>query len=213
MDFTRRRAYCPTPQPRPHPTSTERYDQGGGRPVAPRPWYRKWFCARSLLWHFLLVVVVGGCSWAAWWQWHRAAEGNVLSYLYSVEWPAFAIIAVIGWWLLIQEPPEELAARKEQRRLESLPKAVNYDAEVLRRELAAHPELVRAFPQIARAYPELAGATTGAAAVELPAPVPTPPLRPQPEEPPGDSDATPLAPSAETQAHNDMLAAYAAAGR
>jgi hypothetical protein len=38
--------------------------------------------------------------------------GNTLSYLYSVEWPAFAVVAGIGWWQMFHDTPEDIAARK-----------------------------------------------------------------------------------------------------
>ena len=119
---------------------------------------RRWFSPRSMMWHALLIIIVGGCCYAAWWQFHRAADGNTLSYLYSIEWPAFAIVAVIGWWQLVTEKPEDFQARREARRQAALPKPVAYDTEVLRRELAAHPELVQAFPELVRAFPELGAA-------------------------------------------------------
>jgi hypothetical protein len=46
-------------------------------------------------------VWVTGCALAAFWQVGRAAQGNTLSYAYAVEWPAFAILGVLGWWGLI----------------------------------------------------------------------------------------------------------------
>jgi len=109
-----------------------------------------------MTWHLLMVAIVGGCSYAAWWQWGRAAQGNTLSYLYSIEWPVFAVVAIIGWWQLVTEKPDDFEARQEIRRQASLPKPVAYDTEVLRRELARHPELVHAFPELATAFPELA---------------------------------------------------------
>lgn len=139
---------------------------------------RKWFGPRALLWHFLMVGIVYGCLYAGWWQVHRAMAGNVLSYLYSVEWPAFAVTAVIGWWQLIQEDPAEVEARKEERRRRGRANPVAYDQAALRRELAAHPELVSVFPELARAFPELAavskvelpaGATDGVVVVDSPA--------------------------------------------
>ncbi len=39
-------------------------------------------------------------------------QGNTLSYLYSVEWPAFAVVAGIGWWQMFHDTPEDLVARK-----------------------------------------------------------------------------------------------------
>jgi hypothetical protein len=65
-----------------------------------------------LLLHLAFVVVAGGCLIAGWWQVHRAMQGNTLSYLYSVEWPAFAVVAGIGWWQMFHDTPEDIAARK-----------------------------------------------------------------------------------------------------
>ena len=54
----------------------------------------------------MLVVWVPVCLAAFWWQVTRAFGGNSLSYLYSVEWPVFAVIGVVGWWLLLHTDPE-----------------------------------------------------------------------------------------------------------
>ena len=62
--------------------------------------------------HLAFLVVAGGCLIAAWWQVHRAMAGNTLSYLYSFEWPAFAVVAGIGWWQMFHDTPETIAARK-----------------------------------------------------------------------------------------------------
>jgi len=67
---------------------------------------------RSLLLHLAFVVIASGCLIAGWWQVHRAMQGNTLSYLYSVEWPAFAVVAGIGWWQMFHDTPEDLAERK-----------------------------------------------------------------------------------------------------
>jgi hypothetical protein len=65
-----------------------------------------------LLLHVAFLVIATGCLFAAWWQIHRAMAGNTLSYLYSVEWPAFAVVAGIGWWQMFHDTPEDIAARK-----------------------------------------------------------------------------------------------------
>jgi hypothetical protein len=62
--------------------------------------------------HLAFLVVAGGCLAAGWWQVHRAMAGNTLSYLYSVEWPAFAVVAGIGWWQMFHDTPEDIAERK-----------------------------------------------------------------------------------------------------
>ncbi len=74
---------------------------------------RQWITPRSLLLHLAFVVVASGCLIAAWWQVHRAMAGNSLSYLYAIEWPAFAVVAGIGWWQMFHDTPEDLARRKE----------------------------------------------------------------------------------------------------
>jgi hypothetical protein len=65
-----------------------------------------------LLLHLAFLVIAAGCSIAAWWQVHRAMAGNTLSYLYSVEWPAFIVVAGIGWWQMFHDTPEDIAQRK-----------------------------------------------------------------------------------------------------
>jgi hypothetical protein len=83
--------------------------------VGPRPTIevvRQWVTPRSLLLHLAFVVIATGCLIAGWWQVHRAMQGNTLSYLYSVEWPAFAVVAGIGWWQMFHDTPEDIAERK-----------------------------------------------------------------------------------------------------
>jgi hypothetical protein len=65
-----------------------------------------------LLLHLAFLVIATGCLIAAWWQIHRAMAGNTLSYLYSVEWPVFVVVAGIGWWQMFHDTPEDIAARK-----------------------------------------------------------------------------------------------------
>jgi hypothetical protein len=65
-----------------------------------------------LLLHVAFLLIAAGCMSAGWWQVHRAMAGNTLSYLYSVEWPAFVVVAGIGWWQMFHDTPEDIAARK-----------------------------------------------------------------------------------------------------
>lgn len=41
------------------------------------------------------------CASAGWWQVGRAIEGNSLSFLYSIEWPAIGVLGVLGWYALL----------------------------------------------------------------------------------------------------------------
>ncbi len=73
---------------------------------------KRWFSPRAMLLHLEIVIVAPGCVAAGWWQATRALGGNGLSWVYSVEWPVFALLAVGGWWHLIHEDPEAYRARK-----------------------------------------------------------------------------------------------------
>lgn len=66
---------------------------------------RRWLSRRAVLLHLCLAVWFPGCLLAFWWQVHRALAGNGLSYLYSVEWPVFALVGVWAWWQLVHIEP------------------------------------------------------------------------------------------------------------
>jgi hypothetical protein len=61
----------------------------------------RWLSGRAVALHVAVLVVVPACAIAAWWQINRAQDGNQLSYLYSVMWPVFGLLAVVFWWMLI----------------------------------------------------------------------------------------------------------------
>lgn len=92
------------------------------RPPAPTPASssrisrvrQRWFSRRALLLSLEVVLVAPACLLAGWWQATRALAGNTLSWVYSVEWPVFAILAVAGWWHLIHEDPESFRARRQR---------------------------------------------------------------------------------------------------
>lgn len=73
---------------------------------------RRWLSPRALLLHLEVLVVAPGCAVAGWWQATRALGGNELSWVYSVEWPIFALLAIAGWWHLVHEDPEAYRARR-----------------------------------------------------------------------------------------------------
>jgi DNA-binding transcriptional regulator of glucitol operon len=52
---------------------------------------------RWLAWHVFVVLATGGMIWLGDWQLHRALSGNALSWVYTFEWPLFAIFAVYFW--------------------------------------------------------------------------------------------------------------------
>jgi len=75
-------------------------------------WVRqRWLSRRAVSLHFAVLIFVPGCAVAAWWQITRAFDGNGLSYLYSVEWPIFAVLAVYFWWMLIHTDYETVGLK------------------------------------------------------------------------------------------------------
>ena len=71
----------------------------------------RWLSNRALSLHVAVLVVVPGCAVAAWWQIDRAADGNQLSYLYSVMWPVFGLLGLWFWWMLIHTDYETVGIK------------------------------------------------------------------------------------------------------
>jgi DNA-binding transcriptional regulator of glucitol operon len=74
----------------------------------------KYLSRRALGLHLALVVWVAICLSAGWWQVNAAVGGNSLSYLYAVEWPAFAVLGVFGWYALLNR--EKISEHQEKAR-------------------------------------------------------------------------------------------------
>ncbi|MGH9088831.1 MAG: hypothetical protein ACRDYZ_12110 [Acidimicrobiales bacterium] len=80
---------------------------------------QRWLSRRAVLLHLSLLVWAPLCLLAFWWQVHRAFGGNTLSYLYSIEWPAFAVVGAWGWWGLVHTDPSTVG-RQAQARLQAV---------------------------------------------------------------------------------------------
>jgi integral membrane protein len=78
-------------------------------------WRMRWLSPRAIVLHLELLVVAPGCLAAGWWQATRALAGNGLSWVYSIEWPAFAVVATVVWWHLVHEDLEAYRARRWRR--------------------------------------------------------------------------------------------------
>ena len=55
-------------------------------------WTPKW-----VLVHVAVIVLVIVFLRLGWWQVTRAVDGNVLSFGYALQWPAFAVFVVFVW--------------------------------------------------------------------------------------------------------------------
>jgi DNA-binding transcriptional regulator of glucitol operon len=109
--------------------------------VAPRAGAgQRWWSRRAILLHLALVVWFPGCLVAFWWQVHRAFDGNGLSYLYSIEWPIFALVGVYAWWALLHTDPDSVGRRAQQKLVKDRDKATEALLAARRRD-AEDPEL------------------------------------------------------------------------
>jgi DNA-binding transcriptional regulator of glucitol operon len=86
----------------------------------------RWFSGRAFALHATVLVVVTACLALGWWQLERALSGNTLSWVYTFEWPFFAIYAVYMWWRLLHEEPGA-RGRSRPRRQPSVDKSREED--------------------------------------------------------------------------------------
>jgi hypothetical protein len=54
-------------------------------------------------WHAFVLLAVAGMLAMGDWQFRRAQSGNALSWAYTVEWPVFAVFAVVFWAKTIRD--------------------------------------------------------------------------------------------------------------
>jgi len=76
---------------------------------------QRWLSGRAVSLHAAVLVVVPGCAVAAWWQVNRAQDGNQLSFLYSVMWPAFGLLGLYFWWMLIHTDYDSVGLKGMRR--------------------------------------------------------------------------------------------------
>ena len=76
---------------------------------------RRWFSKRAILLHLVILIWFPGCLVAGWWQVTVALSGDNLAYLYSVEWPVFAIFGAVVWWNFIHDDPATTGQRGLRR--------------------------------------------------------------------------------------------------
>ena len=103
----------------------------------------RWLSGRAAALHVAVLVVVPGCAIAAWWQINRAQDGNQLSYLYSVMWPVFALLAIIFWWMLIHTDYEAVGLKGMRRQ-----QATDAVAPHARNGVATSPASPPAVPEV-----------------------------------------------------------------
>ena len=78
------------------------------------PRWRFLVSPRWLAWHAFAIAAAWGMLWLGDWQFHRAENGNALSWAYTFEWPIFVIFGVVFWGkTIVDEWRHQTAARSD----------------------------------------------------------------------------------------------------
>ena len=64
---------------------------------------RRLLTPRWLGLHLLALVLAGMCLALGWWQLQRGQSGNMRSFAYALEWPAFALFVLFMWGRMIYD--------------------------------------------------------------------------------------------------------------
>lgn len=65
--------------------------------------------------HLAVLIWTPGCFIAGIWQVTVALSGLQLAWVYSIEWPVFAVFGVAVWYHLIVDDPETVGTRGLRR--------------------------------------------------------------------------------------------------
>ncbi len=70
-----------------------------------------WWSAASLRLHATMLLGVAGCVAAGAFEYTRARAGHPVAWLYTVEWPMFAVFGIYVWWRLLHGEPADRRRR------------------------------------------------------------------------------------------------------
>jgi hypothetical protein len=76
----------------------------------------RYFSRRAVGLHLALVAWLAIVVICSYWQVGRALQGNSLSFMYSIEWPVFGILGILGWYALLNV--EQITEHQAQARRE-----------------------------------------------------------------------------------------------
>jgi hypothetical protein len=133
-----------------------------------RPQPRWWFLItpRWLAWHAFAVLAAWGMLWLGDWQFHRAIDGNPLSWAYTFEWPIFTIFGVIFWAKTIVDGLKTPGSATDTDPASQQAAAANLELEASLPDAAHTPATSDAFdaaedPELAAYNAYLAGLSSG----------------------------------------------------
>jgi len=78
----------------------EKRDARPSEPAAPGV---HWLSGASLRLHVGLFAGLALCALGCWVEWRRAFQGHQAAWVYSVEWPLFALMGTYVWWRLLHD--------------------------------------------------------------------------------------------------------------
>jgi hypothetical protein len=72
----------------------------------------RWTSAPALRLHAALLAGLTLAGAATWLEWTRAHAGHTVAWVYTFEWPLFAVLGICLWWRLLH--PVDTAAGGDQ---------------------------------------------------------------------------------------------------
>lgn len=96
-----------------------------------------WLTKPALRLHAAMLTGVALAGAATWLEWTRAREGHPIAWVYTFEWPLFAVLGIYLWWRLLHSD-----GRTPARRSPTAPEL----------EAAADPELLAWQAYLARLH-------------------------------------------------------------
>ncbi len=79
--------------------------------------------AGSRLWgyHVFFTAAVVVCLWAGWFELGRARDGHQIAWVYTFEWPVFAVLFGFMWWHVVTDRPVQRPAPPSRADQETIP--------------------------------------------------------------------------------------------
>ena len=81
---------------------------------AHRPEHVQWGSAASWRLHAALVAGLALAGVATWLEWTRAHAGHAVAWVYTFEWPLFAVLGTYLWWRLLHADVPSTPGKKRR---------------------------------------------------------------------------------------------------
>jgi len=108
-------------------------NEPAGRPAPCAPHKRDariaWLSGPSVRLHAVMSLGVALCAAATWLEWTRAIAGHEIAWVYTFEWPLFAVMGIFLWWRLLHAdlPGRDLTERTPREKAHEMAAAQDPD--------------------------------------------------------------------------------------